>query len=724
MNKILKKSTGVIFGLSAFILSFLLFESSAIYSMTGSDIFRALERTGLDVLTRARGTREWSNKIMMVKIDDWTDRNLGWPIPRDQYGAVMALLSGSGAVAVALDVPLPPREREDMSEEEMMAAYLEGARGIFPVIGPFIPAGVEAATVSSRNVDSSAHFVIGRFGIPAPQNHLFPRSPFINDYPFPGFANASSGVGHISIIPDSLDGVIRSAPLFVEYAGRLYPTLGLALALYERGATTRDMSFERLEDGMIFRAKDIEVRTGREGEVMINYLGPEEVLPKVSFADILFAARDGNEEFFKQFDGKICIIGPTVRSLGDFYATPIAESTPGYITHANIYDMITTGQFLSPASRGAQFFILLILSLLIGAVAQLSNMKVGVSLLITTLIAYLAVAFFLFQSSGIWIHVVEPIFALSLAFVGTVSYRAATEGRQKRMITDMFGKYVDSTVVKTLVDNPSMFRLGGEKKEITLLFTDIKGFSTISEKISEEKLVKLMNTYFTEMTKIITSHKGTVDKYIGDAIMAFWGAPLTDPDSAFHACTAALQMQKRLTDLQPKLEQFVGMPVKQRVGVNTGVCTVGNMGSASKVNYTAIGDPVNLASRLEGVNKQYGTNILVSEMTYLKAKGKVLVREVDRVVVVGKSEPVRIFELLSMDAAPKTDKDKLFLETYHEGLKAYQERRWDEGIAYMEHAMTYWPEDPVCQLYIERMRLYQIHPPKPEWNGVFVLDSK
>jgi adenylate cyclase len=183
-------------------------------------------------------------------------------------------------------------------------------------------------------------------------------------------------------------------------------------------------------------------------------------------------------------------------------------------------------------------------------------------------------------------------------------------------------------------------------------------------------------------------------------------------------------MQRRLAKLQPKLRQVAGVELTQRVGVNTGVCTVGNMGSISKVNYTAIGDPVNLASRLEGVNKQYGTAILISEMTYQRVAGKVLTREVDRVVVAGKSEPVRIYELLDVTEKAVPEKTKTFLDVFQEGLKAYQERRWDEGIAYMEHAMTFWPNDPVCQLYIERMRLYQIHPPKPEWNGVFILETK
>jgi adenylate cyclase len=206
--------------------------------------------------------------------------------------------------------------------------------------------------------------------------------------------------------------------------------------------------------------------------------------------------------------------------------------------------------------------------------------------------------------------------------------------------------------------------------------------------------------------------------------MAFWNAPLDDPDAPYNACRAALEMQDRLEKLQPRLRKIADVGVHQRVGVNTGFCTVGNMGSDVKLNYTAIGDPVNIASRLEGANKQFGTGVLISESTYLKVARRVVAREVDRVVVVGKSEPVRIFELLGTTDHPAPERQKEFLGSYREGLTAYQERRWDEGIAMMEHAMTLLPGDPVCLLYIERMKLYQLTPPGADWNGVFVLQSK
>jgi adenylate cyclase len=719
----LKKYYGFIFAAGTILLAELLFNTSFLPSL-GTNLFQAIEQRGFDMLMRARGVRSYGNDIIMIKIDDYTDKLLGWPIPRDQYGAVMTLLSNAGAKAVALDVLLPPKKDVDTLQNILLVEYLKQAQGTFQVIGPFIPSVTEREYVSRRDVDSSAHFVIGRFGIPAPYLNHFPRAPIINDFPFLELAEVSTGIGHANLIPDTLDGIIRSTPLYIEYAGRLYPSIGMALAMYVLKIDPKDISFEDTENGTIIRAGTREIHTGLWGEVRINYIGKANQLPSVSFYDILAAAKQENEKFFEQFKNKVCIIGPTIRSVGDYYSNPIEESSAGFFTHANIYDMIATNRFLIPAHAWIQFFILALITLAIGFVAHTWKMRAGVGILLLVAVLYSIFAYSAFTYFDVLFHIAEPLFAFSLCFVSTIAFRAATEGRQRKMITDLFGRYVDSTIVDILINDPQLVKLGGEKREISILFSDIKGFSTISEKVDDETLVKLLNVYMTDMTNVILKHQGTVDKFIGDAIMAFWGAPLKDENATFHACVSALEMQYRLDKLQPKLYKIGNVEIRQRIGVNTGTCTVGNMGSEQRQSYTAIGDPVNLASRLEGANKQYGTYILISETTYQQVAKRVVAREVDRVQVVGKTEPTRIYELINLADKPITDKTKYFLEMYAEGLKSYQERRWDEGIAYMEHAMQKIPNDPVCLLYIERMKLYQISPPLPDWNGVFVLHSK
>ena len=711
------------FALGTVIIIFILFNTSFLPNTLGTDIFRNIEQNGYDALMRVRGERPHSADVVMIRIDEYSIQEMGYPIPRDQLGTAMALLSNLGAKAVALDIFVTEPSAKDSAESELMVEYMKRTTNTFHIIGPFVPATTEKEQISSRDVDSTAHYVIGRFGIPAPKTHSFFRAPLISDYPFAALAAVSTGVGDATLHP-SPDGSIRSVPVFVEYAGRLYPTLGLALAMQTLGVGRNQLSFQATESGTIVSAGPIRFETDHQGDILINYIGPYENLPSVSLFDVLQAGRKRDIAFFDQFKDKVCIIGPTARAVGDYYPMPFSERAPGYIAHANVYDMIVTGNFIYPANLGAQFIILLLITLAVSFVANYQPMRSGVIALIALSVIYFVFAYFAFANGNTWYNVVEPVFAMFFCFLGTVAYRAATEGKQKRMITNMFEKYVDKTVVRDLINDPSKMKLGGEMREITLLFSDIKGFTTISEALGPENLVKLLNVYLTEMTNIVMKHRGSVDKFIGDAIMAFWGAPLTDPDAPYHGCLAALEMQSRLDALAPRWKKFGDIVLKQRVGVNTGMCVVGNMGSDQKFNYTAMGDAVNLASRLEGVNKQYGTYILVSEMTYQKVARKVVAREIDKVLVVGKTEPVKIYELIALADKPLTDGMKYSLDSYREGIASYQKRQWDEGIAYMEHALQYKQDDPVCQLYIDRMRLYKLNPPDANWNGVFVLSSK
>lgn len=719
-----KRLAGVLIALASVVLVEILFNTSFIPDILGTNVFQAIERRSFDLLMRFRGVRANAGDVVMININEDTDKELGWPLPRDQYGVVMAVLSNYGAKVVALDVPLPARKDVDSTENIRLVQYLSVAHNTFQVIGPYIPSKTESGQIARKGIDSSAHYVIGKFGIPAPRYHHFPRSPFLNDYPFERLAEVTTGLGHIILIPDTLDGIIRSVPLYIEYAGKLYPSLGFALALQSLNIPPSQVKFVDTENGTEVHAGPLVIRTGLWGEVLINYIGKGENFRSVSFYDILVAYKQRDEKFLGQFKGKVCIIGPTIRAVGDYYATPLEDMSAGFFAHANVYDMVVTDSFITQAPWWFQFIILLVITLSVGFIAHTKQMRIGILILIAVTVFYLALAVIAFSSAHVWFNVAEPLTGLLVCFVSTVAYRAATEGRQRKMITNMFGLYVDSTVVQILINNPHLVKLGGEKREISLLFSDIEGFSGISEKVSEDVLVRMMNVYLTDMTDVILKTGGTVDKFIGDAIMAFWGAPLVDDDSAYHACASALEMQSRLHRLQPKFSKMGGVGIRQRIGINTGVCLVGNIGSEQKLNYTAMGDPVNLASRLEGVNKQYGTGILISESTYQKVVKRIFVREVDRVQVVGKMEPVHIYELLDTAEKPLSEKMKYFLDIYGQGLKAYQERRWDEGIAYMEHAMLQIPNDPVSQLYIERMKLFKINPPNDDWNGVFVLHAK
>ena len=331
-----------------------------------------------------------------------------------------------------------------------------------------------------------------------------------------------------------------------------------------------------------------------------------------------------------------------------------------------------------------------------------------------------------FMNNSTVVNIVYPSLAVVLAYLSTAVYQYLAERQQKALIKNVFSKYISSAVVNELVANPEKAKLGGDRRELTVFFSDIAGFTTISEQFhtKPEGLVELLNEYLDEMTGIVLKHEGTLDKYEGDAIMAFWGAPIAQKDHALRTCLASLEMQKRLAVLRPNWKKQGKPALEVRIGLNTGVMIVGNMGGRDRFDYTVIGDSVNLASRLEGANKQYGSSIMISDFTYQHVKEHVAVRELDLIQVKGKTEPVKVWELLGTADMAMTDNQKQSLEIYHEGLRLYRERGWQEAIAYFQQARQLDPACHVAEIYEQRANLYQLNPPPAEWNGVFVMTTK
>jgi adenylate cyclase len=297
-----------------------------------------------------------------------------------------------------------------------------------------------------------------------------------------------------------------------------------------------------------------------------------------------------------------------------------------------------------------------------------------------------------------------------------------TEERSRKWITDVFGKYVSPVVIDNLIQNPDMINLGGEKRNITIFFSDIRGFTRISEKLKPENLVHLLNEYLTEMTSVIIKDDGLVDKYMGDAIMAFWGAPLDQPDHPTMACSSSLEMLEKLGELNKKWKNE-GIPsFRIGIGLNSGEAIVGNMGSSSRFDYTAMGDNVNLASRLEGLNKVYGTNIIISENTYDLVKDKFETRKLDSVRVKGKEKPVIIYELISEKG--KISKNEIdFIKKYEKGLEHYCNKKWNDAIKSFEDALKIIDDD-ASKLFIERCEEFIKNPPSADWDGVCEMKTK
>jgi len=406
----------------------------------------------------------------------------------------------------------------------------------------------------------------------------------------------------------------------------------------------------------------------------------------------------------------------------------------GVEIHANVIQSIIDSNFIRRQPLALTFFTVFGICLFTYVLtAGLKTIRtkysalievLGIALIISELIIIYWASLELFRTENYLTDMISPALAVILSYVSSTVYSYVAERRQKILIKGMFSQYVNPTIVEELVAHPDRLRLGGEKKEVTVFFSDIENFTQISEKIQPENLVTILNAYLSEMTAIVIANNGTLDKYEGDAIVAFWGAPLPQEDHAVRACRTAVQMQRRLEEIMPQWEREGKPLLRIRIGMSTGEVVVGNMGGANRFDYTVIGDTVNLGSRLEGANKQYKTRIMISESTYRYAKDFIHARELDLLVVAGKTEPIRVYEVIGLAKENLSHNQEQFLRMYTKGLTHYRQREWQTAIGAFERALDLFPDDYPCQLYVERSDLYRSSPPPADWNGVFILRTK
>jgi adenylate cyclase len=334
-----------------------------------------------------------------------------------------------------------------------------------------------------------------------------------------------------------------------------------------------------------------------------------------------------------------------------------------------------------------------------------------------------AVIFVLFFKAYLWIDQLSFNLALILPSAIIMISKFANEEEDRQYIQGAFSKYLSQDVINQIIENPDALKLGGEVCTITTFFSDIKGFSSISEQLDAEGLVHLLNEYLSAMTDTIMRNRGTIDKYEGDAIMAFWGAPLSFPDHPYQACLSALEMQRILVDMRASLKEQGRHEIFVRMGINSGQAVAGNMGSRTRMNYTVMGDSVNLASRLEGANKNYGTFTMASQHTYESVKDKFRFRELDTIRVVGKSEPITVYELMEVIGKVPEKKEDILVH-YRQALAMYKERRWKEAMAGFVRALKIDMEDGPSKVYYLRCKTFLVNPPPAGWDGVTNLSSK
>jgi len=536
----------------------------------------------------------------------------------------------------------------------------------------------------------------------------------------------TSSTGFFNVYADD-DGVIRRSNLIIPY-GRskdlaewdIYPSLEVQAIRAFLGLPNEQviLEFGQVGAARILFGEAASVHTDQLGRVYVNYHGPSYTYQHYSMADVI-AGKVKPETFA----GKIVLIGATATGIGDLRTTPFGNlDYPGVEIHANVIDDILNHNFLKRGAKQSlwDFLLILFFGIPFGIWLALVSprwMWFGFGVLALLI----AIDFFAFLK-GWWLNFTIPALTLTSNVILVSLYRALVEEKEKRRVRAAFSQFVSPEVVRRLLINPQLVE--PRKTDITVMFSDIRGFTTISEKLDAQDLALFLNQYLSDMTKIVFERRGTLDKYIGDAVMAFWGAPIEDPDNAVLACRAALAMMARVRELQ-KEWKAAGKPVLDiGIGLNTGVASVGNMGSAQHKGYTALGDSVNLSSRLEGLNKDYGTHILANETTYAAAKDAGLVfRELDLIRVKGKNEPVMIYELVG-EAATVTPDSEMLLDVFADARRLYQERRWAEAQAAFQSIIDRWTEDGPARAYWKRCQEYLFDEPPAHWDGVFTMTHK
>lgn len=639
--------------------------------------------------------------VVIVDIDTRSLYKLGryhqWP--RSYHAKLIDLLSRDGALAVAFDVLFIDPDR--FPEED--SSLVRATRGAGNVLHSLIFPEVDSLNFLYEMTQDPY------LPLNPSSSYLIPDPPFPlrlrAEGPFPALARAAEGLGFVDIFPDP-DGVVRSVPLFVRFLGRCYATLGLKVFLDLMGITSEDI--ELLPGRVAFELPDgpLEVPVDREGRMIINYKGGFRSFRYISYYDVLKGRVP--EGFFRD---KIVFVGSSAPGLMDLRSTPLSPKFPGVEIHANVLYDLLSGRFFRTLGKGGSFALAALAALVSGLSASALRPPWGT---FGTLACFGLLLYFGFLPSfsrGVWMPVVRPIWAGTVAYVGSFAHRLLTEEREKRRIKEAFGTYVSPVVVDQLLSHPELAELGGRRAVLTVLFSDLADFTPISEEMDPEELVAFLNEYLTEMTEVVLRHEGTVDKFEGDAIMAFFGAPLPLPDHPARAVKAALEMQRSLDSLRRRWAEEGKPQVRMRIGINTGEVVVGNMGSHKKMDYTVMGDAVNLAARLEGVNKVYRTEVLMSGSTY-ESSG-VTAREIDIVRVKGKAQAVRIYE-------PSEDLPPEVVRAYEEGLKLYRERKWDEAAS----AFALFPEDGPASVMRERCLAFLRNPPPQDWDGVWEIAQK
>jgi len=662
----------------------------------------------------------FTDRIRLIMIDqaslDWVKKEMayGWPWPRSLYQPILDYCRRQGARAVAFDLMFTENSSYGVEDDQTFAAAITGAPPFVAALFLGHDTGSETnwpAEMAGGGVEASGlEEWVG--GMRRKKGIVFPRAAF----PVPEISSSARLLGNVSARPDA-DAIFRRLKLFTVFDSHAVPSL--AVAVWLAASTNRAVVFG--PDAVNIGGHSFIL--DRSGAAIVNFRGPSGTHARLSAAAVIQAElkfQDGETQPANDMPGlKDCyvLLGCNAPGLLDLRPSPVGRVYTGVELHATVLDNLLVRDFMRDFPRGLTAAMIMFLGIFWGMAAVLGRgardniVAMVLALPLPAIVAVLA------YQRGWWAPFMAPEAATVFAIVAAVIFNYATEGRQKRFIRGAFRQYLSEDVIEQLVRHPERLALGGEQKTLSIFFSDLQGFTGISEGLDPQQLTALLNDYLTAMTDIIQAEGGTVDKYEGDAIIAFWNAPLDQADHAARAVRAAMRCQAKLAEMRPALRARTGKDLFMRIGLNTGPVVVGNMGSHNRFNYTILGDAANLASRLEGINKMFGTYTLASEATRMAMGDSFAARELGKVAVVGRKAPVRVFEPM----LPETwNASQALFADFAGALEKFYGGRFAEALAMFEKIQ---PRDPAAAAYAAKCRVLAGAPPGA-WDGVWVAGEK
>jgi adenylate cyclase len=679
--------------------------------------------------------------VVIVDIDEASLRKLGqWPWPRTRVADLITSLTKLGAAAIAFDIVfaepdrLSPALAADLyrnldeetrnrlralpSNDQVMADAVKQSRVVLgetglPTVQPLSDAQPLPVGVAALGGD--------------PKSFVFSFPGLLQNVPV--LENAAAGRGLFSIRTER-DGIVRRVPMVMLAQGKIMPSLSFDML---RVATGNSTILVRMDSAGIksVALPGFEVPTDRNGQLWVHF-APHDQARYVSAVDVLEGRVPAD-----RFAQRLVIIGTSAAGLLDLKTTPNDPNMPGVEIHAQVLESILSNSMLSQPwyATISELGAALVLGAAIIVLAPILSPMILLLFGATFIALLVGTSWYLFTEQKLLIDFTFPLLSSLLIYLTLVFTNFVKEQAQRRQIRSAFGQYLSPTLVEQLAQSPEKLVLGGEARDMTIMFSDVRGFTTISEiyKDDPQGLTALMNSFLTPLTNAIIDRKGTIDKYMGDAIMAFWNAPLYDPTHELNACEAALDMLERVERLNREREATAKangtlfIPINIGVGINTGRCVVGNMGSDLRFDYSVLGDSVNLASRLEGQCKSYGLPIIIGSKTAAAAKDKFALLELDFIAVKGKKEPEVVYSIVGRNDLANSGRFQRWRDLNMNMLSRYRSRDWAGALAAVEQGLAADEENrfkTLYNIYYERIRSFQVTPPPDDWDGAYALDTK